>query len=257
MLRELLRSRDLIRMLAKKDFFANYRRASFGIMWAVALPVMQALVLSLIFSRIVPVKVGVRNFPTFVYSGVLPWGFFSGTMSAGVSSIVSGSALSTRIYFPRAVFPLMTVRSNFYGFAPGILVLVAMVFALRVPAGTNVLLLIPAVILLIALSAGFSLVLAALQVYYRDVRWLMSAILIPWFYASGIFFPLQLVPHRLLPVIQANPVVGVIQMFRAATVGADAGWQGALYATVAWVIGLLVIAAFLYRRYDRVFADRM
>lgn len=255
MLRDLWRSRAVLSMLARKAFAVRYRRASIGMLWAVAMPLIQASMLALIFTTVIPIQVSGRNRAVFIYSGVLPWAFFSSTIGAAVSSIVDGKDISTRVYFPRAIFPLVVVRSNFYGFLPGVAVLLAMCLILGVPLGVDVLLVVPGIVLLAALSAGFALVFAALNVYFRDVRHLVAALLIPWFYATGVFFPLTAAPDALRTVLNINPTVGMVQLFRAATVGADAGWLTAVWASAAWSVALIVGAAALYRRHDRVFVD--
>ena len=257
MVRQLWNSRDLLRMLARKSFAVRYRRASAGMLWAVIMPLVQATMLAVIFTKIVPIPVEGRNRGVFIYAAVLPWSFFSSTIGAAASAIVDGKDVSTRVYFPRAIFPLVVVRANLYGFLPGLIVLLAIALAVRVPLGVDLLLLVPGFVLLALLSAGFALVLAAAHVYFRDVRHLVAAALIPWFYATGVFFPLSLAKGWLGTVLKANPMVGVVQLFRAATVGADPGWAVALWWSVGWCIVLFVAAALLYRRFDRVFVDLM
>jgi ABC-type polysaccharide/polyol phosphate export permease len=260
MLRALFDSRDLLRALAKKNFVASYRRASLGMLWAIALPLIEAAVLTVIFSGLIKIRHRLGSdefFAVFIYAGILPWHYFLGTVSSSVGSIVSGHNLSTRIYFPRAIFPLINVRSNLYGFFPAAGVLLAMSLAFGVPLGFNVLLLIPAFVLLVLLTSGFALVFAALQVYFRDIKWIVQAVTRPWFYASGVFFPLHLAPDPLRGILRINPVVGVLQMFRAGTLGRDTDWEIAVWWTIGWIVALFVLAAFLYRRYDRVFADRL
>src|SRR5579884_2166445 len=108
LLRRIGESRRLLIMLARKDFFVRYRRASFGLMWAVVLPLFQAVVLALVFSHIARIHAG-TNYPTFVYSGILPWVFFSSSLPGAVGSIVDGQEIATKIYFPRVTLPMVTV----------------------------------------------------------------------------------------------------------------------------------------------------
>jgi lipopolysaccharide transport system permease protein len=256
MVREVWASRDLLRMLAKKDFVARFRRASLGMAWAVGLPLVQALVLALVLTRIARFKTPGVNFATFVYTGTLAWNFFSSTLNAATTSIVDGQALATKIYFPRLVLPLTTVLSNLYGFLPGLPLLIILAAAFGVHLGLHTFLLIPATLLLLALTTAFSLVAAALHVYFRDMRYVVQAIVVPWFYASAVFYPLDFLKHGLLKtIVELNPATGVILLFRAAVVGADPGWTAALWWPFVWTGVLLVLAAELYRRFDRVFVD--
>lgn len=259
MLRELWESRDLLRALAKKNFIAGYRRASLGMIWTVGLPVIEAAVLAFVFSDIVRIRQLARqpDFPVFILAGILPWSFFIGSVMSSVTSIIGGSNLSTRIYFPRALFPLITVRANLYGFLPALVVLVIMSLVFGVTPGWHTLVLIPAAAQLMLLTAAFSLVFAAVQVYFRDLKWIIQAILRPWFYATGVFFPLNLAPDHFQAFLRINPTVGVVQMFRVGTVGGDAQWEVAVWWSVGWTVALLFAAAMLYRRYDRVFPDRL
>ena len=252
--RQLVASRHLLAILARKDFFVRYRRASLGLLWAVALPLVQAGVMAVVFSHVLRIHTG-SNYAVFVYSGLLPWAFFSATVPAAATAIVDGQDLATKIYFPRAILALSPVGSNLYGFLPSLGILVVFALFGHVPFGWNWLLLIPAVVVMAALTAGFCLVLAALHVYFRDVRYLVQAALTAWIYLTPVLYPLTRAPGFLRHFLQLLPTTGMVELFRAGSVGADPGWIGALINTVVWSVGLLVVAAFLYRRFDRVFVD--
>jgi len=253
------RSRDLMRMLAKKDFVARYRRASLGMAWAIGLPLVQAVVLAEVLSHLVGARFATpgSNYATFVYTGTLAWSFFSGTLTATTSSITDGQVLATKIYFPRAVLPLTTVISSLYAFLPGLPLLVILAAAFGVHLGVRTFLLIPATLLMIALTTAFALVAAALHVYFRDMKYIVQAIVVPWFYASAVFFRLNFLhSHTFLrTAVELNPATGMVLLFRAAVVGADPGWTSTLIWPFVWTAGLLLIAAELYRRFDRVFVD--
>lgn len=256
--RDIWRSRDLIRVLARKDFFVRYRRAWFGVFWAVGLPLIQAAVLAFVFTRLV--RFGGRfgateiPFPVYVFSGILPWTFFNGGVQAGSTAIVDGSGLATRIYFPRAVLPLTLVFSSTYGFVPGLVILVGLALGFGAPFGPQLLYLIPAVAVTIALTCAFALVFSALQVYFRDVKHIVQAVTLPWFWASGVFFPIERL-GGLRTWLEINPVVGMIQLYRAAFDGAAPNFESAVWWTLGWTAVLFVAAGLLHRRYDRVFVD--
>ncbi len=252
--RSIWRSRDLLRMLAKKDFVARYRRASLGMAWAVGLPLVQAVVLAVVLSHLVKFKTNV-NFAVFVYTGTLAWNFFSQTLTTTTTAIVDGQALATKIYFPRAVLPMTMVLSSLYGFLPGLPLLIILAFILKVHLTWHLVLLIPATLLMIAMTTAFSLVAAALHVYFRDMRYIVQALVVPWFYASAVFYPLSFLPPRLRSIVELNPATGMVLLFRAAVVGGDSGWHASLAWPFVWTAALLALAAYLYRRFDRVFVD--
>lgn len=254
LVRDLWRSRELVVMLARKDFFVRYRRASLGIIWAIALPLIQAVVFAVVLSQFVRFETPV-DFSVFMFAGVLAWTFFNGAVAVGVTSVVEGGALATKIYFPRAVLPLVVVFANSYGLLIGLVVLIAMTLILGNSIGVAVLLLIPAVALLLVLSSAFALVFAVLQVYFRDIKYVVAAINLPWFWASGVFYPLDRLSKNFRRILEINPAVGMIQLFRASIGAATPGWEGSLWWSCGWAAALLVAATFLYRRYDRICVD--
>ena len=122
--------------------------------------------------------------------------------------------------------------------------------------GLRLLLLIPAVLSLVVLTAALALVTSSLHVYFRDMRYIVQAALLPWFWASAIFFPLNMIKAGLLrTVIVINPVSGVVMLFRAAVLGGDPGWTVTMPWMVGWIVALLLFALYMFRRFDRVFVD--
>ena len=246
-------SRELIAILARKDFYVRYRRATFGLLWAAALPLLQALVLAYVVSRFATFETS-KHYAVFVLSGTVAWSTFSAIVSAGSTAIVDGSGLSTNIYFPRMVLPLVTVWSSAYGLGISAAVLLAVALATGVGLSAATLLLVPALALTLLLGACFAIVLSALHVYLRDVRYLVQAALLVWLYVTPVIYPLGAI-GRVRPWVEANPMTGVVELYRAATVGADPGWTTTLLWTGGWCVLLLVAGVLLHRRFDRVFVD--
>jgi homopolymeric O-antigen transport system permease protein len=248
-------SRSLIRALGRRDFFVRYRRPTFGALWSIIVPVMQAAVLSVVFTRIVRVQTSIP-FLLFVLSGVVPWTFFSSTLASAVRSITGGSGIASKVYFPRCVLPLSNVTTAFYGYVPSFVVLLVVALALRIPIAPRWLLLVPASIVLVMLTSVFALVLAALQVYFRDIAFILTAVLQAWFYGSAVFFPVTLAPEGpLRTLLIMNPATGMVELFRASFMGLHPYTVPALCWSLGWIAALAVFATVLYRRYDRVFID--
>lgn len=247
------RSRDLLAVLARKEFYVRYRRATFGLLWAVGIPLLQAIILAVVLKHFVRFKVA-GNYPVFVFSGILAWNFFSTSLNTAAGSIVDNREMSTKIYFPRSLFPAMTVLSGVYGLVLSTVLLIVFEAAVGIVPGLDTILLVPGIALAVTFTLALSLVLAAVQVYFRDVRFLVQAAVMGWFYLTPVFYPLGAV-GRIGRWIRLNPVTGIVELFRAATVGADPGWIGSVGWSVGWSVLFLGIAAVLYRRFDRVFAD--
>jgi ABC-type polysaccharide/polyol phosphate export permease len=152
------------------------------------------------------------------------------------------------------------VLAEVYAFAISIVILLGLAAAFQVWPGWHTLWLAPAAALLVLLTVGAATVLSALQVYFRDVRYVVQASLLAWFYLTPVFYPLEFlrehrVPAALRVVVQVNPATGVVELFRAAVTGADRGWGVEALITTAWAVALLALATWLHRRWDRLFAD--
>lgn len=254
LVRDAFAARELLVMLARKDFFSRYRRASFGLLWAVALPLIQAGILAVVFSNVVKIETEFF-YPVFILTGTVAWGFFSQTLNAASTAIVDASSMTTKVYFPRSVVPLASVLANAPGLVMNLVILVAMALLTGMPLSSRLLLLPVALTATALLTAFMSLVASALHVYFRDLRYVLQAAMLAWFYVTPIFYPLGDVGGMMRPFVLANPVTGVVELVRAATIGAEEGTGIALVALTAWLLVLGVVSIGLYRRYDRVFAD--
>lgn len=246
------RSWPLVRVLARKDFLVRYRRASFGVAWALALPLLQACVFAVVLPRFVRFDTS-GDYVLFVFAGTTAWTFFSGTLADGTGSIVAAQDISTRVYFPRLLLPLVTALANLYALLPGVVVLLG-ASVVTGDFGPRALWIVPGVVLATVLTASLAALLSGLHVYFRDVKYLVQASLLVWLYVTPVIYPLDAV-GGLRPWIEANPVAGVVELFRAATVGADPGWGATVAWTVGWSIAALAGAVAMHRRHDRVFVD--
>ena len=248
--------REVLLALARTDFKVRYKRASFGIAWAVVLPLIQALVLAFVFSRVIGKGRGSEAFGAYVLIGVVAWSYFGLTLGAAATSIVDGSGLTDKVWFPRALLPLSSAVANLIGLAISVGLAIILTPVLGGHLGIDLLLLIPGALLLVAFTASLSLVLAALHVYFRDVRFIVQAALLVWFYVTPIMYPATFLKDiRFL--IDINPMTGIVEIFHAATVGANPGAGRAIVSSVVVTVVLVLIAMQTYRRYDRLFVDQL
>lgn len=255
LLRDLGDHTEVMSILARSEFHVRYKRASLGIIWAVAVPLLQAAVLVIVFSKVIRVGAG-SNYGMYVLSGVMAWGYFNLTVTSGSTSIVDGSELTAKVWFPRALLPIVPVLSGLPGLGVSLLAIIVGGPVLGVGVAPRLLLLIPASALLIAFTAALSLALAALHVYFRDVKFLVQAALMVLFYATPIVYPMSLV-GSLRPIIVANPMTGIVDLFHLASVGRlrAGGWS--VLISIAWTVALTGIALEAFRRHDRLFVDRL
>jgi ABC-type polysaccharide/polyol phosphate export permease len=253
LLRDVWQSRPLIGALTRQSFYVRYRRAALGVIWAVSLPLLQAIVLAFVFSQMVKIGAG-EHYLVFVLAGMTPWGFFSSGVTTATTSIVENSGMSTRIYFPRLVFPVVSVTSNLYGFVLSLVILVAASFLSGIDPGLQLLWLIPAVVLLLGLTLAFAILFSAMHVYFRDMRFFVQAAFLAWLYATPVIYSIEQT-QRLGNILPFNPVTGVVLAFRAAVYGSDRHFWISIASTVVWTVVLLVAGLVVHRRYDRLFSD--
>jgi lipopolysaccharide transport system permease protein len=252
-MRSLWEHRAVVWVLARKDFQARYKRASLGVLWAVAVPLVQAAVMIFVFSHFVHAGRGV-SYAAFVLSGILSWSYFSMTLPAGTSAIVDGTSLTDKLWFPRAILPLIPCVSNLVGLGIAMTILLVGAPILGAHPGVHLFLLIPACLLLVTFTMALTMVLSALQVYFRDVKFIAAAALMVWLYATPIMYPKGKV-GSLGPWLDFNPMTGIISMFHVAIIGHDGSWIRALGVSLGSTALLLVVAMETHRRHDRLFVD--
>jgi ABC-type polysaccharide/polyol phosphate export permease len=240
-------------MLARADFHVRYKRATFGVLWAVAVPVVQSVVLAVVFSHIIRVGDG-RAFAAYVLAGVLAWSYFALSATAASTAIVDGSNLTDKVWFPRALLPMVPCLANVAGLCVSIGVLALALPFLHGEFGPRLLLLVPAVALLLGFTLSLGLALSALHVYFRDVKFLVQAGLLVWFYVTPIAYSKAMLGN-LAGLADFNPMTGVVTVFQMAAVGAPAHWHRAVFVSVITTLVVALVALEAQRRHDRLFAD--
>lgn len=249
--RDLVEHRDVLGALALKDFKVRYKRAAFGVLWAVALPLVQAVVMITVFSRL-GLDEGDVDYTGYVLAGITAWAYAAATIPTATGAIVDGAGLTDKVWFPRALLPLATVLANLIGLGIGTAV-VLVIQLLRGELRATVLLAVPAALLLTVLVVGLTLVTSALYVWYRDIRFVVQAAMLVLFYATPVLY----LPSRLEALadwIPLNPFAGAVSVFQRAFVGSDVDGRAVL-SSCAYAVALLAIGAAMHRRHDRRFVD--
>lgn len=223
-------------------------------LWALLLPLVQSVVMAAVLGKFIKVQSGV-NYPAFVFTGVVAWTFFSTAMNVGSTAIVDSVNLASRVYFPRVVLPIVQVLQNMYAFSITVVIMVVLLPAFGAGFSIREFLILPGIALLVLLAAGFSFIFSALHVFFRDIRYLVGAAILVWFYATPIIYSASSPQvQRIHALLNINPVSGAIDLFRAATVG-NTPLLVPLVVSVAWVVGLLVLGIGLQSRFNRAFTD--
>jgi len=254
-LRELWAYRELLYFLMWRDVKVRYKQAALGLAWVVMQPLLTTLILTVFLGMLARVPSDDVPYMLFVFVGLLPWSFFSSAVTNGSNSLVGSAHLITKVYFPRAVIPAAAVGARFVDFAVSAVILAGLMVYYRVQPTAAALLAVPALLALTALLAlACGMITSALNVKYRDVGVAMPVVVQLWMYVSPVLYPSKLVPEGWRWVYALNPLVGIIENFRAAVFGGPFDWR-ALSISAAYTAALLVCASYLFRRVEREFAD--
>lgn len=249
------RYHDLLWLLVWRDFCGRYRQSILGIGWAVIRPVLTALVFTVIFGYVAQLPSDGIPYPLFSFSALLPWTYFSGCLTASTNSVVFGSTLITKVYFPRLVLPISSVIVGLVDFAIQFVILIGLLFWYGfVP--TWGLLLVPLFLLqcvAAALSVGFWL--TALNVKYRDVGHLVPFLAQIWMYLTPIVYASSMIPEKWRMVYALNPMVGVVDGFRWAVLGQVSPDWTMMAVSTSVVVLLLVSGLYFFRKMEETFAD--
>lgn len=256
LLANLARDFHLLPMLARQHYRAQYRSASLGLLWSVFLPLMQGAVLAVVFTQVVRIETD-QPYGVFVIAGMTTWAYMNQSLTAASTSIVETKDLAARIYFSRMLLPAIAPSANLPGLGVSMGVVGALAVFFDVPLTWRLLLLPVAMLLCTLLVVAMAEILAIGHVYFRDLRYIVTASLLILFYATPVFYPLELVPDGLQPIVEANPFTGAVQFLRWTFLPSLEGVWRPLAITCGWLVVLVVIAFLLYRRHERIAADRM
>jgi lipopolysaccharide transport system permease protein len=257
-LRELWRYRELLYFLTWRDVKIRYKQTALGAAWAVLQPVMTMIVFTIFFGRLAGLnkRTGDLPYPLFVYAGLLPWAFFTNSITNAGASVVNSQNLITKIYFPRLVIPLSSVGAGFVDFAIAFGIVVGMMAWYGVAPGTG-LVLFPVVLLLIALAAlGIGALVSGLTVAYRDFRYVVPFVMQLWMFVTPVMYPSQMVPQEWRWVLALNPMAGLVDAFRYSLLGWPADWTpGPLFVSAGMTLAVCLVGVLYFRRVERSFAD--
>jgi lipopolysaccharide transport system permease protein len=253
---ELWRYRELLYFLTWRDVKVRYKQTALGAAWAILQPVMMMVVFTVFFGRLAKVPTGDVPYPLFVFAGLLPWTFFSTAIANAGNSVVGSERLITKIYFPRLAIPFAAVGAALVDFAIAFGVMIVLMLWYHVMPGPRMLL-VPGLVLLLTLAAvGVGTLLAALNVAYRDFRYVIPFLVQLWMFATPSVYMAAGAGGSTLTrwLLILNPMTGVIAAFRAATLGNPIAW-GQLAISSAIIAALCVGGCLYFRKVEDSFAD--
>jgi lipopolysaccharide transport system permease protein len=254
-LRELWEYRELVYFLIWRDIKVRYKQTALGAAWAIIQPVFTMVVFSLFFGRLAKMPSDGVPYHLFSMAGLVPWTFFANGLVQSSNSTVGSANLIQKVYFPRLVIPVAAVLSGLVDFLLSFAVLVVLIVAAGVSITAGVLWLPLLLLLALATALGVGLWLAALNVLYRDVRYILPFVVQLWMFATPIAYPSSLLREPWRIVYGLNPMVGVVEGFRWALLGTKTAPGPMLAVSAAASVAILIGGAYYFRRMERTFAD--
>jgi lipopolysaccharide transport system permease protein len=254
-LRELWRYRELLLFFAWRDLKIRYKQTFLGIAWAVLQPVMYMVVFTLFFGRLAGLYSEGKPYALLALAGSVVWLYFANSINLSANSLVGNAALITKVYFPRLAASIAPVVAGLVDLLLSTAVLLAVMAGYGVFPGVRIFVAVPFVLLGMGTAIGVGSWLAALNVKYRDVRYVVPFLLQLWLFASPVVYSTQLLDGWLRDVYYLNPMAGVVDGFRWAMLGGlPPSYGGVALSTLSGGI-LLLLGVLYFRRMERSFAD--
>lgn len=247
--------RELLYFLVWRDIKVRYKQTALGAAWAIIQPLFTMIVFSLFFGKLAKVPSDGIPYPIFSFAALVPWTFFATGLNLSSNSLVGSANLVQKVYFPRLIIPIATVLSGLVDFAIAMVVLFALMVWYHIAPSWNAVWLPAFVLLALVTSLGVGLWLSAMNVQYRDVRFLVPFLAQLWMYATPVAYPSSLLHEPWRTVFGINPMAGVVEGFRWALLGVNTKPGPMILASSLAATFLLVSGAFYFRRMERTFAD--
>ena len=255
-LRELWEYRELLYFLTWRDVKVRYKQTVLGAAWAIIQPLMTMVVFSLFFGNLAKIPSDGIPYPIFSYAALVPWTFFANGMGQSSNSLVGAANLIKKIYFPRLVIPISSVISGVVDFALAFIVLLGMMLVYGIIPTLNVIFLPFLLLLAFVTALGVGMWLSAMNVQFRDVRYIIPFLTQFWMFATPIAYPSSLIENDLLRTLYGlNPMTGVVEGFRWALLDTDTAPGPILIVSTLAAVALLVSGAYYFRRMEKTFAD--
>lgn len=254
-LREIWEYRELLYFLTWRDIKIRYKQTALGAAWAIIQPVFTMVIFSIFFGHLARIPSDGIPYPIFSFAALVPWTLFVYGLTQSSNSLVGSANLIKKVYFPRLVIPISSLLSGIVDFLIAFVILLAMMIYFRIMPTINVVWVPFFVLLTLVTSLGVGLWLSALNVEYRDVKYVVPFLTQFWMFATPIAYPSSLLPQPWRTLYGLNPIAGVVEGFRWGLLGTKTHPGTILIASSTTALILLISGAFYFRRMERTFAD--
>jgi lipopolysaccharide transport system permease protein len=254
-LQELWQYRDLFWFLVKRDIKTRYAQSIMGVGWAIIQPVFSMIIFTIVFGNIAKINSEGIPYPIFSYTALVPWTYFSSSLTDSSKSLISSKNLITKVYFPRLVIPIAPVLAKLIDFGISFLILIGMMVWFGIMPSIWAAFIPILVLIMMLAAAGVGMWLTALSIQYRDIQYGSSFFIQLLMYLSPVIYPASNVPDKFQLVYAMNPMVGVIEGFRSVLLGTHSMPWFYIGIGSASALILFISGALYFRHMERYFAD--
>ena len=254
-LRDIWEYHELLYFLTWRDIKVRYKQTALGALWAIIQPFFTMVVFSLFFGRLAKIPSDGIPYPLFSFAALVPWTFFANGLNLSSNSLVGSANLITKVYFPRLIIPISSILSGLVDFTIAFIVFLGMIFYYGICPTTSVIWLPLFLLLGLATALGVGLWLSALNVKFRDVRYIIPFLTQFWLFATPIAYPSSLLSEPWKTVYGINPMVGVVEGFRWALLGTDTAPGAMIFVSALVSLALLISGTYYFKRMEKSFAD--
>lgn len=243
-IKEITVYKELLYNLTSKELKLKYKNSALGFFWSFLNPLLMLTVYTFAFKFIM--RIEIENYSLVLLAGLLPWNFFNASVQGSTMSLVNNSHLIKKVYFPREIIPLSLIMSNFVNFLMTMIVLFVAMMLFGVPLGINILMLPVVLLLLVMFTTGLSLMLSALNVYYRDVSHFVEILFMAWIYLTPVIYSFSMIPEKYRIFLMLNPMTLVVELIRDTTIRN-------VFPDLKFLFALLVVSSITLAVGQRVF----
>lgn len=256
MFREIFQYREMIFSLVKRDLRGRYKGSVLGFLWTFINPLLQLLVYTMVFSVIM--RSGIKDYYMFLFVALVPWIFFSTSLTGGSSCIIAQQDMVKKIYFPREVLPIAHVTSQFINMLLSFIVIFGVLLIGRYPLHFRALLCLPVIMVVeYILAMGITMVVAAITVYLRDVEYILGILTMAWQFLTPVMYSVDMVPERLQKIFYLNPMTPIIVAYRKILYEGEVPQLSTLVSGTVMGIIILGIGWMLFHHLQKHFVEEL
>ena len=249
------RWRPLVSQLVLREIKSRYKQSILGYAWVILNPFFQMLVLTFVFSLVIRVSSLGVPYAIFLYVALLPWNLFANSLTHSTNSLVSNAQLIKKIYFPRELFVIATIAAKVVDFTLASSILVLFMLYFRVHVNLNLLWVFPIFGIQLLFTYGLALVLAALNLLYRDIQYLLNLVILLWMYLTPVLYPMEMVPDQYRFIFRLNPMAVLINAYREVIINGGVPKLSSLLIAFGTSILTVLFGTWFFKKLERIFAD--